>query len=153
MLKLAVFTLMAALLMVSSSSALLPTFTKEELIQKSEAVLMGVITKINCAWADDHSQIYTYVTLDVQDQFKGQPVGEEFVVQIPGGTVGEMTQWVSDTPRLSVGMRVVLHSFMQDNGYNWIYGWEKGVLQVENNAIPAYGMSVDQFRALALGLK
>jgi len=135
-------------LAVGTSYALLPNFSKEELIQKSEAIVLGTVQDVSCAWAEDHSQIYTYVTLKVEDQFKGEPVGKEMVIQIPGGTVGEMTQWVSDTPKISVGLRVILHTFMQDTGYPWIYGWEKGALTVLNDAIPDYGMTVDQFRQL-----
>ena len=151
--KLAILIGLAVFLMVNSSSALLPNFTKQELIEKSDAIVLGVVKDIRCSWADDHRQIFTYVSLQVLDQFKGQAFGPDLLVQIPGGTVGETTQWVSDTPKLSVGMQVILHIYMHDNGYHRIYGWEKGALQVENDVIPGYGMTVDQFRSLVANTK
>jgi hypothetical protein len=136
------------LFMATASQALLPNFTKEELIQKSEVIVLGTIQEMNSSWSVDHSQIYTYVVFGVEAQFKGRPVGQEITIQIPGGTADGITQWVSDVPHLEPGMRVILHTFMQDTGYPWIYGWEKGVLQVENDVIPDYNMTVDQFRQL-----
>lgn len=136
------------LFMATASQALLPNFTKEELIQKSEGIVLGTIQAMHSAWQADHSQIFTYVTFHVEAQFKGAPVGQEMIIQIPGGTADGITQWVSDVPQLEPGMRVILHTFLQDTGYPWIYGWEKGVLIVEADAIPDYNMTVDQFRQL-----
>lgn len=141
--------LAACLILVAGTSyALLPNFSKEELIQKSDAIVLGTITGLSSSWTEDHAQIYTYATLRVEAQFKGQPVGQEMVIQIPGGTVGETTEWVSDTPELEVGMRLILHTFVQDTGYPWIYGWKKGALTVVNSVIPDYTMTLDQFRRL-----
>jgi hypothetical protein len=140
--------MLACLLLASTGYALLPDFTKEELIQKSEAIVLGTIQNMSSSWASDRSQIYTYVTFAVEAQFKGQPVGHEMIIQIPGGTADGVTQWVSDVPHLEPGMRVILHTFLQDTGYPWIYGWEKGVLRVEHDAVPDYNMTLDQFRRL-----
>ncbi len=148
--KLTPLVLLAVILVlqVGTSTALLPDFTKEELIQQSQSIILGTVQELRCAWSEDHTQIFTYATLKIQDQFKGQAVGETLTIQIPGGTVGDMTQWVSDTPKLETGMKVILHTFKQDTGYNWIYGWEKGVLAVQDEAIPAYNMTIEQFRRL-----
>ena len=136
------------LILVGSSSALLLEMTKEELIVNSESIVLGTVQEVRSAWAEDRSQIFTYVTLNVSEQFKGEAVGREIVIQIPGGTVGDITQKVSDTPTLLSGMEVILHLFMKETGYPWIYGWEKGALIVEEGAIPEYLMTVDQFRQL-----
>lgn len=140
---------MAALVLWSGvGNALLPEMTREELIEKCDGIILGTVQDVRCAWAEDHSQIFTYVNLAIQDQFKGTPVGSQLTIQIPGGTVGEITQWVSDTPTVVVGTTVIIHTFMKETGYPWIYGWEKGVLTVENGVIPEYNMTVDQFRSL-----
>ena len=112
--------------------------------------MLGTIESIDYSWNADRTAIFTYVALSISDQFKGESVGSELVVQIPGGTVHGMTQTVSDTPRdLAIGMQVIVHTFIQEKtGYHWIYGWEKGILTIENNMIPEYRMSVDQFHQL-----
>lgn len=138
------------LLWTGTSQALLPDFTKEQLIQQAEGIILGTVQASYAAWTDDHTMIYTYVTLQVQDQFKGQPVGLQMVLQIPGGQVGDISGRVSDAPTFSVGQKVIVHTFMQNTGYNWVYGWVKGVLNVEGEVIPAYQMTIEQFRSLVL---
>jgi len=142
------------LLISGNAMALLPDFTKEQLITASEEIVLGTVEETYSAWADDHSQIFTYVTLQITEQIKGDALGNTVTVQIPGGKVGEITQVTSDTPKnLTIGSEVLLHLFMQDTGYYWIYGWEKGALNVANRRIPAYNMTVDQFRSLVEATK
>ena len=136
------------LAIAGTSAALLPEMTKEELIANSEAIVLGTVRDVQCAWAEDRSSIYTYVTLDIGDQFMGKSVGNELVVQIPGGRVGDIIQKVSDTPTLTPGMEIILHTFMQETGYPWIYGWEKGVLTVEQGTVLNYMMTLEQFQQL-----
>lgn len=147
------FVTLTAILMVclffftSTSFALLKEMTKEDLIVAADAIVLGTVQEMHSAWADDHSQIYTYVTLNIEDQFKGDRLGNSVTVQIPGGKVGDITQVTSDTPKnLHVGAQVILHLFMKETGYYWVYGWEKGSLTVEDGTIPDYLMTVDQFR-------
>lgn len=141
-------TLMCLLVLAGTSAAILPEMTKEELITDSESIVQGTVQDVCCDWAEDHSQIFTYVTLEIIEQFKGETIGPELVIQIPGGKVGEITQITSDTPTLVPGMEVIVHLFMKETGYPWIYGWEKGALSVKSGAIPDYLMTVDQFRLL-----
>ncbi len=136
------------LLGLGTSEALLPDFSKEQLIQQSEAIVLGTVLDQKSSWTEDRAQIFTYVTLLVADQYKGKPVERELILQIPGGKVGDITSKVSDTPVFIVGQQVIVHAFLQNTGYFWIYGWEKGVLEVENNGIPSYNMTLEQFRHL-----
>lgn len=146
--SLSILTIFGLIFLVGTCAALLPDFTREELIIQSEEVVLGTVENVTCSWTQDHSSIYTYVTLKVEKQFKGQTVGTNFVIQIPGGTVDDIIQVVSDTPEIEIGMRIIVHTFMQETGYPWIYGWEKGVLLVENDFIPDYGMTVSEFSQL-----
>ncbi len=142
-------SLIALLMLAGTSSAVLMDLSKEDLINNADGIVLAVVQDVSYAWAEDHSQIYTYVTLNVSDQFKGESVGPTLTVQIPGGKVGDITQVTSDTPKnLEIGAEVILHLFMKETGYYWIYGWEKGSLNVENEAIPDYMMTVNQFRQL-----
>ena len=140
--------LVCLFLLAGTGWALLPNFSKEELIQQSEGIVLGTVLETTSSWAADHTRIFTYVKLEIHDQFKGQPVGEELVLQVPGGRVGEITQAVSDAPHFEAGMRVLVHLYTQDTGYPGVYGWEKGVLAVQGEAIPDYSMTVEQFRRL-----
>lgn len=141
-------TLVCLVLLAGSGWALLPNFTKEDLIRQSEGIVLGTVLDTWSSWNADHSSIFTYVKFEVQEQFKGQPAGKEILLQIPGGKVGDITQVTSDVPVLTPGMKAVLHLFTWDSGYLGVYGWEKGALTVIGDAIPDYNMSVEQFRRL-----
>ena len=71
----AVLALMGILLISGNALALLPDFTKDELISSSEQIVLGTVQETHSAWTDDHSQIFTYVTLQLTDQFKGDNLG------------------------------------------------------------------------------
>jgi hypothetical protein len=122
--------------------------SKEDLILNSEAIVLGTVRSVESAWNLEHTSIFTYVILDVRDQFKGETVDRELVLQIPGGTVDGIIQKVSDTPTLAPGMDLIIHTFTKETGQTWIYGWEKGALRVEGEAIPEYRMTVEQFRQM-----
>jgi hypothetical protein len=141
-------TSVCLVLLAGTGWALLPNFTKVDLIQQSESIVMGTVLEVNSSWSVDHSGIFTYVRLEIRDQFKGQPVGQEITLQIPGGRVGEITQVVSDAPSFDVGQQVLVHVYTQDTGYPGVYGWEKGSLTVMGEAIPDYNMTIEQFRHL-----
>lgn len=140
--------LVSIILLTAASQALLPDISREELILRAESIVFGEVLKVSSSWNQDRSGIFTYVTLKVESQFKGEPAGREIIIQVPGGTAGDITQKVSDTPSFSPGMRVILHLFKKETGYFWIYGWEKGALQVIDGEIPAYRMSLSQFNKL-----
>jgi hypothetical protein len=142
------FLLFAFFTQFSSSYAILPEFAKEDLIKQSEAIVYGKVLEFYSTWAEDNSQIYTYVSFEVIEQFKGEKLERQVTIQIPGGKVEDITQVTTDTPALLPGMKAVLHLFVQDTGYFWIYGWEKGALEVKNDTILSYDMTLSQFRAL-----
>ncbi|RJP77742.1 MAG: hypothetical protein C4524_07580 [Candidatus Zixiibacteriota bacterium] len=135
-------------LLAGTGHALLPDFSKEELIQQCEGIVLGTVQDVRCAWNEEHTAIFTRVTLTVQDQYKGRDLGPQVVLVIPGGQVGETWQRVSDTPTLEPGLRVIVHTYTQEDGSTWIYGWERGVLRVQDEAIPEYTMTLDHFRRL-----
>ncbi|TKJ41296.1 hypothetical protein CEE37_06420 [candidate division LCP-89 bacterium B3_LCP] len=136
------------LLLAGTSSALLMDLSKEDLINNCEAIVQGTVSDIYSAWNSERTRIYTYATLTISDQFKGESVSSEIVIQIPGGTADDVTLTVSDTPTLELGMDIIIHTFTKETGHTWIYGWEKGVLGVVNGYIPEYKMTIEQFRQL-----
>lgn len=129
-------------------SALLADLSREDLIRNSRDIVLGTVVEVQSSWTDDHKEIFTFVRLQVHEQLKGQPVGSEIVLQIPGGQVGDDYERVSDTPTFDPGSEVIVHTFMQNTGYLWIYGWKLGVLRIADNRVVEYGMSVVQFRHL-----
>jgi hypothetical protein len=92
-----------------------PTF--EQLVQQAELIFQGTVTDTKSVWegqgADRH--IETYVTFQIDDSVKGE-AGSSYTIRMLGGTVGEETMLVSDTPKFTVGDRDILfveHNFEQ----------------------------------------
>jgi hypothetical protein len=108
--------------------------TKEELILKSQYVIHGIVKEVRCDWNEDHSSIYTHVTLQVLDVFKGEPRDEMVLITL-GGTVGDKTIWVSDQPELTEGMEVIVHAFLTSTGYFGIRGLMQGVYDVSDGVV------------------
>lgn len=68
----------------------------------SEKIVQGQVVSVKSYWNAEGSLIFTDVTLLVERHFKGE--GQRMMtLTIPGGTVGQETHLVSDTPHFSDG--------------------------------------------------
>ena len=144
-------SLLLLLVMCLDCFALVRHMTKEELILKSQYVIHGIVKEVRCDWNEDHSSIYTYVTLQVLDVFKGEPRDEMVLITL-GGTVGDKTIWVSDQPELTEGMEVIIYAFLTSTGYFGIRGLMQGVYDVSDGVVSdkrgEVNMTLDQFKKL-----
>src|SRR5437762_9779348 len=87
---------------VSATIVVPPTF--EQLVQQAELIFQGTVTNVRGVWEGEGAQrhIDTYVTLQVQDNVKGS-AGTSYTIRMLGGTVGDETMEVTDTPKFNVG--------------------------------------------------
>ena len=65
------------------------------MLEDSNIVIQGTVIQTNPAWGYDiygNAKIYTYMTIKVSDNLKGEVVDpNNFPFRIIGGTVGEIT--------------------------------------------------------------
>ena len=94
-----------------------PTF--DELVGHAELIFEGTVTDVKAQWIGEGAQrhIVSYVTVQVEDPIKGNP-GQSYTLRMLGGTVGEDTMEVSDSPKFQVGDRDIL--FVENNGKQFI---------------------------------
>lgn|GEM_PF-3313820 len=82
------------------------------MLEESSIVIQGTVTQTNPAWGYDvygNQQIYTYMTIKVSDNLKGEVVDpNNFPFRIIGGTVGEVTLVASHTPTFKNGDSFIL---------------------------------------------
>jgi len=97
---------------VSATTVVPPTF--EQLVQQAELIFQGTVTDSRSVWEGEGGQrhIETYVTFQVEDSVKGQ-AGTSYTIRMLGGTVGDETMEVTDTPKFKVGDREIL--FVEHN--------------------------------------
>ena len=102
---------------VSATTVIPPTF--EQLAQQAELIFQGTVTDSHSVWEGEGGQrhIETYVTFNVEDSVKGQ-AGMSYTIRMLGGTVGDETMEVTDTPKFKVGDREIL--FVEHNNEQFV---------------------------------
>lgn len=96
-------TLWAATAAASSALAV----DLDQLAQRSEVVVRGVVKSRESRWSGDGKRILTDVQIDVSEALKGSPA-RTVTVQQPGGVVGDVGQMVHGLASFEVGEEVVV---------------------------------------------
>ena len=121
-----------ALTRVSATTVIPPTF--EQLVQQAEFIFQGTVTNTQSVWVGEGAQrhIETYVTFQIEDNVKGQ-AGSSYTIQMLGGTVGDETFEITDTPKFKVGDRDIL--FVEHNNEQFVplVGISFGRFQVQRD--------------------
>jgi hypothetical protein len=102
---------------VHATTVVAPTF--DELVERAQLIFEGTVTDVQSQWAGEGGQrhIVSYVTLQVTDGVKGD-AGATYTLRMLGGTVGDDTMEISDSPKFKVGDRNIL--FVENNGTQFI---------------------------------
>lgn len=97
---------------VTATTVIPPTF--EQLVGQAELIFQGTVTDARSVWEGEGGQrhIETYVTFQIEDNLKGD-AGSSYTIRMLGGTVGDETMEVTDTPHFQVGDRDIL--FVEHN--------------------------------------
>jgi len=114
------FLLLTALMGASAlhgTTVIPPTF--DELVNQAQVIFQGIVTDVRSQWVGEGAQrsIVSYVTFKVEDAMKGNP-GSTYTMRMLGGTVGDQTVEVTDSPKFKVGNRDIL--FVENNGSQFV---------------------------------
>lgn len=95
------------LVRVTATTVVPPTF--EQLVKQAEVIFQGTVTDVKSVWEGQGAQrhIDTYVTFQVSDKVKGD-AGSSYTIRMLGGTVGDDTMLITDTPKFHIGEREIL---------------------------------------------
>jgi hypothetical protein len=107
--------LIVAVGQLNATTVIPPTF--DELVKQAELIFQGSVTNVRSVWEGQGGQrhIETYVTFQVSDNVKGD-AGASYTIRMLGGTIGDETMLVTDTPKFRVGDNEILfveHNFDQ----------------------------------------
>jgi hypothetical protein len=121
-----------AFLRVTATTVIPPTF--DQLVQQAEVIFQGTVTNVRSVWEGEGAQrhIDTYVTFQVQESMKGN-AGVSYTIRMLGGTVGDETMEVTDTPKFNVGDRDIL--FVEHNNEQFVplVGIKHGRFRVQHD--------------------
>ena len=95
--------------------------------EKADYIIEGTVEKVESRWNQERTGIFTYTELTIEKYVKGAPFVENKIqIVTPGGTVGEISQWVEDQPIFHEGKRVRIY-FEEVNGVFFIVCGQFGV--------------------------
>jgi hypothetical protein len=102
---------------VTATSVIAPTF--EQLVQQAELIFQGTVTDVRSVWEGEGAQrhIDTFVTFNIDENVKGKATSS-YTIRMLGGTVGDETMEVTDTPKFRVGNREIL--FVEHNNEQFV---------------------------------
>ena len=84
--------------------------------EKADYTIEGTVEKVESRWNQERTGIFTYTELTIEKYVKGAPLAEnKLQIVTPGGTVGEVSQWVEDQPIFHEGKRIRIY-FEEVNG-------------------------------------
>jgi hypothetical protein len=102
---------------------------KSYITQAADYIIEGTVKKVESSWNQERSGIFTYTELNIEKYVKGAPFAEnKLQIVTPGGTVGEISQWVEDQPIFHEGKMVRIY-FEEVNGEFIIVCAQFGVVE------------------------
>ncbi|MBM4447497.1 MAG: hypothetical protein FJ023_09200 [Chloroflexi bacterium] len=100
---------------------------KSYITQAADYIIEGTVEKVESKWNQERTGIFTYTDLRIEKYVKGAPFAEnKLQIVTPGGTVGEISQWVEDQPIFHEGKKVRIY-FEKVNGEFFIVCGQFGV--------------------------
>jgi hypothetical protein len=99
---------------VTTGSALMVRLTLEDLIEKSDAIVIGKVVDIFPArtgteplWSS-YLQVFTDVIIETERYLYGEPPSAYIAVRVAGGRAGEIVMCVEDEPVFNLGEEAIL---------------------------------------------
>jgi hypothetical protein len=114
----------AALSVIAAAAAVVPRFSLEELVSRSEIIAQAQVVSSRPAWDAQHKYIWTHYQMVVTDAIRG--TSRSIVVSEPGGSLDGVAQAFSGMNAWTPGENVVLFLHHVPNGYLRVTGGAQG---------------------------
>lgn len=137
------FPILLVFCLAGNAFSIVEKLSVEQMTQQANVIIQGKVANIDSRWENNNGGrgIFTYVDIAVSEYIKG--TGDNIVrIKVPGGTVGDLTEWVSDTPQFNNNEEVIL--FLQPQFFR-IVGWAQGKFSISNNNVLEHNVSVADF--------
>jgi len=103
-------------LTATANATQVPRLSAEELIDQSDLVAAGQITRSWAAWDSEHKFIWTHYELSVSSAIKGS-AGNSIELAEPGGVIGDRGTAIAGSVPYQAGDKVVIFLQRMPNGY------------------------------------
>ncbi len=103
----------------------------KDMAKQARNIVVGKVTKVKSKWNGDRTQIYTLVSISVDQYIKGKLPRKTITLKQLGGTVGDAVLWVADAPRFTAGEEVLV--FIRP-GLVPVVGMSNGKLSIDDDS-------------------
>ncbi len=132
--------------LAQSATAAMVEQTVAQLTASSSDIISGEVLAKESWWNEDETFIFTSVTIQVNDLYKGTlAVPSTVTVVVPGGEVGETGLGVEHAAQFEVGEKVIVFLRPSEDSTYWVTGWEQGKYTVEDGQVKEKRISVSAF--------
>jgi subtilase family serine protease len=132
----ALLLLSVLLLTVPAGAGIVIPMDDDDLILGADAIVLGQITRLE-SHRDVFDRIDTYVTVGLDEVYKGDLRGSEITIREIGGSVGDRAYWVFANPEFVVGERILLFMDQASDGTLRTYHFYLGKFSIVTD--PATG--------------
>lgn len=146
--------LLTVLMAASASATTLVRMSLDQLAEASTEIIRGHVVAQQSLWNPQHSRIYTYTTLALEEAYKGSPQST-VVVQQPGGKIAKIHLVVAGTVQFHPQAAYIL--FLErspaDSSKFLLVGMMQGAYRIYHDAKTQEEKLVLPFGSLARGLR
>jgi len=125
--------LVVVLVLASSAPCVATTvvpMTEADLASAAAAVVVGRVTALQSHFDAARGQIFTDVTLAVDEIIAGPPLPPTVTLRQPGGQVGNVRTWIDGSPEFVIGERVLVYLQLARDGTLRVLQLYQGKLSV-----------------------
>jgi hypothetical protein len=116
----------------TATTVIPPTF--DQLVNQAELIFQGTVTDVRSVWEGEGAQrhIDSYITFQIEENVKGA-TGASYTIRMLGGTVGDETMEVTDTPKFKRGDREILFVEHNNDQFVPLVGINNGRFHVQSD--------------------
>ncbi len=114
---------------VVAQAASVEKLTLGQMVKMSPRIVVGTVTDVSSAWNENHTQVFTTVTVDVSESLKGSASGAITFQQV-GGVVGDIRVSVPGFPVFRKGSELLLFLNNDPSGHIPTVGLGQGKFDV-----------------------
>jgi hypothetical protein len=108
---------------------------EHDLIRDAAAIVVGQVRSIESHWDPARRQVFTRVTLALDDVLKGEIAATEITLKQAGGTVGGIHAWIDGSPEFRRGERALLFLRTNQDGTLRVAHLFQGKFQIQADPV------------------
>lgn len=113
----------------TNGAAQVKEMTPAQLVERSEVVAVGKVTRMKAEWTPNKTRIVTRVEVAVDEYLKGN-TGGTITILSPGGEIDGVGEWYSHTARFTKDEDVVVFAQKDKKGEFHVAGGNQGKLSI-----------------------